>query len=269
MEKVRTRAREEALRKHQILSYSFHVDVYCRPHLRYLELTDVLKRSEVNLEVLEIPEYARSGMIYLFERLVMVNQSSVHQWWYIFWVSMLRWGNFRTIFGGGITETLLLVFCMKKSFHQRIRRGKPAKSTESSICYTPLPRQRLTEFLQQRGLWRGPFRYCFHDGLLNRSSPPTMHTHLEMYLRMNSLLYGNSLQAALQRHPSKSSTSGTQTQAPRSKVLRWKDLESAAEESAAQVEHSSLQSVFGTEDGEHEVLKGNAMWENEMEELFI
>ena len=49
--------------------------------MRYLDLATALKRDDVNPDVVEIPEYARSGMIYLFERILAVNQSNVHKWW--------------------------------------------------------------------------------------------------------------------------------------------------------------------------------------------
>jgi hypothetical protein len=78
----RTHYRTEALRKHQTLSYNFHINTYCRPRVRYLDLANALKRDDVNPDVIEIPEYARSGMIYLFERILVVNQSNVHKWWY-------------------------------------------------------------------------------------------------------------------------------------------------------------------------------------------
>lgn len=87
MDYERTCQRNIALRKHQILSYDFHLNIFCRPRLRYNELREAFTRTEVNPGVLGIPEYARSGMIYLFERLLVVNQSRLHRWWYIFWVT--------------------------------------------------------------------------------------------------------------------------------------------------------------------------------------
>ena len=78
----RTHHRTEALRKHQTLSYSFQINIYSRPRMRYLDLASALRRDDINLNVVEIPEYARSGMIYLFERMLVVNQSKVHKWWY-------------------------------------------------------------------------------------------------------------------------------------------------------------------------------------------
>ena len=79
--------RTEALRKHQILSYSFQIHMYCRPRVRYVDLANTLKRDDTNPCILQIPDRARSGIVYLFERLSIVNQSVVHSWWYLFIVS--------------------------------------------------------------------------------------------------------------------------------------------------------------------------------------
>ena len=76
-----THYRTEALQKHQTLSYTFYKNIYCCPRMRYLELGSALRHDEINPKVLGIPEYARSGMIYLFERILITNQSKVHQWW--------------------------------------------------------------------------------------------------------------------------------------------------------------------------------------------
>jgi hypothetical protein len=106
--------------------------------------------------------------------------------------------------------------------------------------------------------------------------PVTVHlTDLEIYLRLNSLLYGNSLSTFLDRNATLLKTSGTTTPAPTSKVLRWKDLEAAAgavEKLREEVNESSGQSVFGTEDGRRDALSGDDLWEDEGindEELFV
>ena len=77
----RNHCRLEALQKHQTLSYNFYLNIYCRPHMAYHDLTSLLKQVDINPAIIDIPNYARSGMIYLFERMIIVNQSSVHQWW--------------------------------------------------------------------------------------------------------------------------------------------------------------------------------------------
>ena len=90
---------------------------------------------------------------------------------------------------------------------------------------------------------------------------------------MNALIYGNSINTLLERKSLHSGSilksSGSGTPAVGSKVLRWKDLEAAAAQAAAELEHSSVQSVFGSEDGERELLNGHMMWNNENEDLFL
>ena len=81
LQSYRSRCRTEALRKHQTLSYNFHVNVYCRSNIHYLDLTETLRKQDVNPDVIGIPEVAKSGMIYLFERISVVNQSDIHRWW--------------------------------------------------------------------------------------------------------------------------------------------------------------------------------------------
>jgi len=77
----RARLRTQALCRHQTLSYSFQINIYTRPAMRYVDLTVALARDDSNPDVTDIPEYARSGMIYLFERMLVVNQSKIHKWW--------------------------------------------------------------------------------------------------------------------------------------------------------------------------------------------
>ena len=88
---------------------------------------------------------------------------------------------------------------------------------------------------------------------------------------MKVLLYGTSLSAILARSSSNTvlKSSGSRTPAPTSKVLRWKDLEAAAVADAAGLEQSSVQSVFGTEEGDRDLLNYDGMWENELEELSV
>jgi hypothetical protein len=74
----RTHCRTETVWKHQTLSYNFHLDIVCRPSMKYLGLTDAMKWDDVNPDLLAIPDVARSAMIYLFARLMVANQSSFH-----------------------------------------------------------------------------------------------------------------------------------------------------------------------------------------------
>jgi hypothetical protein len=43
----------------------------------------VLERDEVNGGLIGIVDTGRSSLVYLFERICVVNQSKVHQWWYV------------------------------------------------------------------------------------------------------------------------------------------------------------------------------------------
>jgi hypothetical protein len=85
LQEYRTYHRTTALRKHQTLSYSFHINVYGHPTTCFVPLVNVLRREDTNPVVLEIPETARSAMLYLFERILVVSQSNVHRWWYNLW----------------------------------------------------------------------------------------------------------------------------------------------------------------------------------------
>jgi hypothetical protein len=93
---------------------------------------------------------------------------------------------------------------------------------------------------------------------------------------MNSLLLGNSLSMFLDKTGSTLvlKTTGGTTPAPRSKVLRWKDLEAVAtdaENARDETIETSERSVFGTEEGQEDVLCGNELWQEDLdvEELFV
>ena len=93
---------------------------------------------------------------------------------------------------------------------------------------------------------------------------------------MNSLLYGGSSSASIERKTLTLKSSGARTPAPTSKVLRWKDLEATAAAEAAMVagqgEDISMRSVFGTEEGRHDFLNMGESREDELfevEELFV
>jgi hypothetical protein len=249
--------------------------------MKYLGLTDAMKWNDINPDILAIPDVARSGMIYLFERLMVANQSNLHRWWYIrdgaevgIYSGLQHQGNWlRMTFGGGIIKISKLALPRRKISHQPIPQGISSQKL-TSICYTPLARHRLVDFLRKRGLWGTMVsRNAFHHGILNRLARHL--TNLEIYLRLNSLLYGNSLSTFLDRNSSLLKTSGTTTPAPTSKVLRWKDLEAAAaevEKLREEFNESNGQSVFGTEDGQRDALSRDDSWEEEGindEELFV
>jgi hypothetical protein len=102
---------------------------------------------------------------------------------------------------------------------------------DCSICYNPLSRDTLRQFLFERRLWRNFWRpNAFHEGLLNRNSPAfRIPMTIGMYLHMDSLTT-TSLQPTVptgQSTPVPDFKSGNRTPAPLTKVLRWKDLEAA------------------------------------------
>ena len=94
---------------------------------------------------------------------------------------------------------------------------------------------------------------------------------------MNALLYGATPSGTLgdATPTTKMTPSGAQTPAPTSKVLRWKDMEVAVAEAgwlADGLEDDTGHSLFGTEEGRHDVLNGEELWDDErvdVEELFV
>lgn len=92
--------------------------------------------------------YNHSGAItYLYERLATVSlDSSVRAWWYVFWDELWR--------KNGVDLRL------PSSFSPHYR---------DSICYRPMSRLCLEEWLAERGFWvKGGRKGCFHSGLLNK-----------------------------------------------------------------------------------------------------
>ncbi|ODQ54346.1 hypothetical protein SAICODRAFT_70076 [Saitoella complicata NRRL Y-17804] len=153
--------RNEALQKERILSYAFQMNVFNTPTIRYPQLPKVLEETEVDPIILDLPEWSKPSLIYLYERLRVVNRSRLHQWWYLFWDDFWR-RNY-------VALRSLKLFEMDFS-----------PTSPTSICYTPMPREKLEVFLRSRGLWKGRWTpRAFHDGLLNR-----------IYLRCEAIVYG-------------------------------------------------------------------------------
>ena len=104
-----------------------------------------------------------------------------------------------------------------------------------------------------------------------------MSTNVEIYLHMNALLHGPAALGQLGNATptTKVTPSGAQTPAPTSKVLRWKDMEAAVTEAGRlvdELEDDTGLSLFGTEEGRHDVLNGEELWDDErvdVEELFV
>jgi hypothetical protein len=88
---------------------------------------------------------------------------------------------------------------------------------------------------------------------------------------MNALIHGTSITGSIGRSNSTPAlkSSGARTPAPKSKVLRWKDLEAA--ETADRNDDISTRSVFGTENGRRDIL-GEELWQDDhfgSEGLFV
>jgi hypothetical protein len=111
----------------------------------------------------------------------------------------------------------------------------------------------------------------------SKSYVPLNGTDIEIYIHMSNLVYdaGPNGKRGGDTPISKTTPSGSQTPAPTSKVLRWKDLESAAAEAeqlADELEDDTRQSLFGMEEGREDALNGEELWEDErvdVEELFV
>ncbi|CAG8463870.1 23822_t:CDS:2 [Gigaspora rosea] len=145
----------------ETLSYGFYINVYDNPSIPLESLPALLMATETNEKVRSIPETEYPTLIYLYERMRIINLSRVHQWWYLFWEDLWR-KNHKEI------EDL-------RKYPQDF-----SPAYRSSLCYRPMIRLELEEFLQKRGLWKNEGRDGFlHSGILNR-----------IYLYLNNVVFG-------------------------------------------------------------------------------
>ncbi|KAG0253358.1 hypothetical protein DFQ27_007447 [Actinomortierella ambigua] len=140
--------RREAHHKDETLSYGFFLNIYDNPTLRQSELGPVLMATEEN-SLLRFPDRELTTTIqFLYERMAMVHSSICHQWWYLFWDDLYR------------------------KNHEEIPQLIPASFSPAfptSICYQPMPRAELEQFLEKHGCWLKHGRSGFmHVGVLNR-----------------------------------------------------------------------------------------------------
>ncbi|CAG8721789.1 16102_t:CDS:2, partial [Cetraspora pellucida] len=161
MQQYRDYYKDEAMKKMETLSYGFFINIYDNPSIPLESLPALLMTTETNEKVRAIPETEYPALIYLYERMRIINLSRVHQWWYLFWEDLWR-KNHQEI------EDL-------RKYPQDF---SPAYRT--SLCYKPMIRLDLEEFLQKRGLWKNEGRDGFlHSGILNR-----------IYLYLNNVVFG-------------------------------------------------------------------------------
>lgn len=138
---------EEAAWKRHVLSYSFLVDVYGNDRLDSKSLEEALDREADERTRMMVVNH-RGAITFLRERMDGVNRDVVTQWWYCAWDDIWR-RNHRTI----------------SQLEQHEEDFSPAYRT--SICYTPMTRAKLREFLDQRGLWpKARKKGFFNDGVL-------------------------------------------------------------------------------------------------------
>ncbi|CAJ0923800.1 19125_t:CDS:2 [Entrophospora sp. SA101] len=160
MKKYRKFYHDEAKWKEDTLSYGFFFNVYDNPSIPLEALPVLLVSTENNHLVQSIPESDYPSLVYLYERMRIVNLSRVHQWWYLFWEDLWRKNN-------------------KEIPHlsKNPRDFSPAYSV--SICYKPMTRLELEEFLEKRGCWQNGGKKGFlHSGVLNR-----------IYLYLNNVVF--------------------------------------------------------------------------------
>ncbi|CAG8473103.1 3957_t:CDS:2 [Funneliformis caledonium] len=161
MDQYRQYYRDEAQWKEEVLSYGFFVNIYDNPSIPLESLPALLMTTEENKLIQAIPESEYPSIIYLYERMRIINLSRVHQWWYLFWEDLWRKNH---------KEMPDLV-----KYPQYF---SPAYRT--SLCYRPMTRSELEEFLEQRGCWQNGGKNGFlHSGVLNR-----------IYLYLNNVVFG-------------------------------------------------------------------------------
>ncbi|CAG8632361.1 6161_t:CDS:2, partial [Acaulospora colombiana] len=160
MEEYREYYRDEAKVKERTLSYGFFINVYDNPSIPLESLPALLVNTEENSIVQAIPETDYPSLIYLYERMRAVNLSRVHQWWYLFWEDLWR-KNHKEI----------------PELNKHPQDFSPAYRT--SVCYRPMVRLELEEFLEKRGCWKNEGKKGFlNSGVLNR-----------IYLYLNNVVF--------------------------------------------------------------------------------
>ncbi|CAB4392488.1 unnamed protein product [Rhizophagus irregularis] len=160
MDEYRQYCQNESISKETTLTYGFHINVFNNPSISLEALPSLLITTEKNQLVQSIPEREYPTMIYLYERMRAVHTSKVHQWWYLFWEDL--WKN------NG-----------QQIPHLRKYEQDFSPLYRSSICYQPMERCDLEDFMERRGLWTNNGKYgLFHSGVLNR-----------IYLYLNSVVF--------------------------------------------------------------------------------
>ena len=139
-------AREAAWKRH-VLTYRFLIDIYGNDQLDNKILEEALQ-NEQDEHVRMMVQNHRGAITFLRERMNGTSRDVVTQWWYVLWDDIWR-RNHNSV--GQLAKH-------EEDF-------SPAYRT--SICYTPMSRAKLREFLDQRGLWPKPRKKgFFNNGVL-------------------------------------------------------------------------------------------------------
>lgn len=145
MEEYRTFYANQVLWKTETMSYSFFTQIYNDSSLSDDQLMAKLIELEKNPALKDIPRLHGATLACLKNRMQLAERSVVHQAWYVFWDDMYRL-NWETCY----------------PLRDYIQDFSPA--WQSSICYRPMPREKLERWLQKREIL-GRF---MHNGHVNR-----------------------------------------------------------------------------------------------------
>ncbi|CAG8644902.1 29056_t:CDS:2, partial [Racocetra persica] len=160
MQQYRNYYRVEAIQKEETLTYGFFINIYNNPSIPLETLPTLLMTTETNPQIQEIPVTDYPTLVYLYERMRVVNLSRAHQWWYLFWEDLWRKNNQEI-----------------EELRKYAQDFSPAYRT--SLCYRPMARLDLEKFLKNRGIWKNDGRNGFlHSGVLNR-----------IYLYLNNVVF--------------------------------------------------------------------------------
>lgn len=137
---------EEAWHKQSVLSYNFLVSVYGNDALDKETLDNALQ-SEYETSVRQLADRNSGAIDYTLLRMQAVQRDFLCQWWYLAWDDLWR-RNYQAI-------SAMVKHEADFSPHYR-----------TSICYRPMTRASLEDFLAQRGLWGRSQRRFFNNGVL-------------------------------------------------------------------------------------------------------
>ncbi|CAG8529899.1 7731_t:CDS:2 [Ambispora gerdemannii] len=160
MKEYRKFYHNEAVHKKETLTYAFFINIYDNPSIPLESLPTLLMSTEENPLIHSIPEAEYPALVYLYERMRVVNLSRVHQWWFLFWDDLWRKN----------AHEIPYLSQHPQDFSPTYRK---------SICYRPMIRAKLEEFLERRGCWKNGGKAGFlHSGVLNR-----------VYLYLNNVIF--------------------------------------------------------------------------------